>query len=108
MVPFNETGREKAVAPAAKARDTARFHAEIRQFGLRIEEMQTVRLRRQTDLIAAREDTYARLQLEVRQKQNAPDPGEPGPMRFERGLLPCQSTIRCWLAGLIEGGRLGR
>src|SRR6185295_16364332 len=26
-------------------------------------------------------------------KQNAPDPGEPGPVRFEQGLLPCQFIV---------------
>jgi hypothetical protein len=29
MVPSDESSLEKAVAPAAKARETARFHAEI-------------------------------------------------------------------------------
>ena len=39
----------------------------------------------------------ARFQLEVMQKQNAPNPGEPGPMRFEQGLRPCQFIVRYWL-----------
>ena len=42
-------------------------------------------------------------------------PGEPEPMRFEQGLLPCQFIVRCWLpvfsmAGLAAdetfGGRV--
>jgi len=36
----------------------------------------------------------ARFQLEVMQKQNAPTPGKPGPMRLEQGLLPCQFIVR--------------
>jgi hypothetical protein len=44
----------------------------------------------------------------VLQKQNAPDPEEPEPMRLEQGLLllPVGLTA-CWAAGLLSG-RLGR
>jgi hypothetical protein len=31
------------------------------------------------------------------QKTKRTGPGEPGPMRFQQGLLPCQFIVRCWL-----------
>jgi hypothetical protein len=36
-------------------------------------------------------------QLEVHQKAKRTGPGEPGPMRIQQGLLPCQFIVRCWL-----------
>ena len=64
-----------------------------RQLGLGIEEMQTAGLRRQADLIAARN----RGAMQGPEKQNAPDPENRGRCAFEQGLLPCQFIVRCWL-----------
>jgi hypothetical protein len=47
-------------------------------------------------------DVHAKRQLKVLQKTKRTGPGEPGPMRFEQGLLPCQFLVRCWLAGLLN------
>ena len=66
-------------------------------------------VRAQSDCVPAsrRHQLTQNVNLRCIKKQNAPNPGEPGPMRFEQGLLPCQYIVRYWLAGLLSG-RLGR
>jgi hypothetical protein len=54
-----------------------------------------------------RAGAHRKRQPEVRQKTKRTGPGEPGPMRFQQGLLPCQFIVRCWLP-VFSDGRLGR
>jgi hypothetical protein len=53
-------------------------------------------------------DARAKRHPEVLQKTKRTGPGEPGPMRFQQGLLPCQFIIRYWLAGLLDHDPIGR